>query len=71
MVVRRWFPAATTVTVNPTPATPHNYGCGPTTFCAGGSVTLTSSAASLKRHEKRTKTPDNFVIYPLNTQNLN
>ncbi|HKO54399.1 MAG TPA: hypothetical protein VJ276_00895, partial [Thermoanaerobaculia bacterium] len=38
--------AATTVTVNPTPATPTITPGGPTTFCAGGSVTLTSSAAS-------------------------
>jgi hypothetical protein len=37
--------AATTVTVNPIPATPTITG-GPTTFCAGGSVTLTSSSAS-------------------------
>ena len=38
--------AATTVTVNPTPATPTITPGGPTTFCTGGSVTLTSSAAS-------------------------
>jgi len=38
--------AATTVTVNPTPATPTITAGGPTTFCAGGSVTLTSSSAS-------------------------
>jgi hypothetical protein len=38
--------AATTVTVNPIPATPTITPGGPTTFCAGGSVTLTSSAAS-------------------------
>ena len=37
---------ATTVTVNPTPATPTIAASGPTTFCTGGSVTLTSSAAS-------------------------
>ena len=37
--------AITTVTVNPTPATPTITG-GPTTFCAGGSVILTSSAGS-------------------------
>jgi hypothetical protein len=34
------------VTVNPIPATPTITPGGPTTFCAGGSVTLTSSAAS-------------------------
>jgi hypothetical protein len=34
------------VTVNPLPATPTITPGGPTTFCAGGSVTLTSSAAS-------------------------
>src|SRR5213075_1507732 len=38
--------AATVVTVNPLPATPTVTPSGPTTFCAGGSVTLTSSAAS-------------------------
>nr|WP_294862137.1 T9SS type A sorting domain-containing protein [uncultured Fluviicola sp.] len=35
-----------TITVNPTPATPTITPGGPTTFCAGGSVTLTSSAAT-------------------------
>jgi hypothetical protein len=38
--------AATAVTVNPIPATPTITPGGPTTFCAGGSVTLTSSSAS-------------------------
>jgi hypothetical protein len=38
--------AATTVTVNPIPATPTITPGGPTTFCAGGSVGLTSSSAS-------------------------
>jgi hypothetical protein len=38
--------SATVVTVNPLPATPTITPGGPTTFCAGGSVTLTSSAAS-------------------------
>jgi hypothetical protein len=38
--------APTTVTVNPIPATPTIAAGGPTTFCAGGSVTLTSSSAS-------------------------
>jgi hypothetical protein len=38
--------AATTVTVNPIPPTPTITPSGPTTFCAGGSVTLTSSSAS-------------------------
>ncbi|HEV2722150.1 MAG TPA: hypothetical protein VG323_19165, partial [Thermoanaerobaculia bacterium] len=38
--------SATVVTVNPLPATPTITPSGPTTFCAGGSVTLTSSAAS-------------------------
>jgi Carboxypeptidase regulatory-like domain/HYR domain/Ig-like domain CHU_C associated len=38
--------SATSVTVNPTPATPTVTPGGPTTFCAGGSVTLTSSSAS-------------------------
>ncbi|MEP7163057.1 MAG: GEVED domain-containing protein [Ferruginibacter sp.] len=38
---------ATTVTVNPLPATPTiSTGGGATTFCAGGSVTLTSSSAT-------------------------
>jgi hypothetical protein len=38
--------AATVVTVNPTPATPTITPGGPTTFCAGGNVTLQSSAAT-------------------------
>lgn len=38
--------AATTVTVNPTPSTPTITPGGPTTFCTGGSVTLTSSSAT-------------------------
>ncbi len=37
---------ATTVTVNPIPATPTITAGGPTTFCTGGSVTLTASACS-------------------------
>jgi hypothetical protein len=37
---------ATVVTVNPTPPTPTITPGGPTTFCAGGSVTLTSSSAT-------------------------
>ncbi len=36
----------TTVTVNPAPATPTISAGGPTTFCAGGSVVLTSSSAT-------------------------
>lgn len=35
-----------TITVNPVPAAPTVTPGGPTTFCAGGSVTLTSSAAT-------------------------
>jgi hypothetical protein len=38
--------SATTVIVNPIPATPTITPDGPTTFCAGGNVTLTSSNAS-------------------------
>jgi hypothetical protein len=38
--------SATTVVVNPIPATPTITPGGPTTFCAGGSVTLTSSSAT-------------------------
>jgi hypothetical protein len=38
--------ASTSVTVNPIPATPTITPGGPTTFCAGGSVTLTSSSAT-------------------------
>jgi hypothetical protein len=38
--------AGTTVTVNPNPATPTIGAGGPLTFCAGGSVTLTSSSAT-------------------------
>jgi hypothetical protein len=38
--------SSTAVTVNPTPATPTVTPGGPTTFCAGGSVTLTSSSAT-------------------------
>ncbi len=37
---------ATTVTVSPLPATPTATAGGPTTFCAGGSVVLTSSATN-------------------------
>src|SRR5207247_64985 len=37
--------AATTVTVNPLP-TPSVTASGPTTFCAGGSVTLTASSGA-------------------------
>ncbi len=38
--------AGTTVTINPTPSTPTIAASGPTTFCAGGSVVLTSSAST-------------------------
>ena len=38
--------AATSVTVNPTPATPTISAPGGTTFCASGTVTLTSSSAT-------------------------
>jgi hypothetical protein len=38
--------SATTVTVNPTPATPTITPGGPTTFCTGGSVSLSSSSAT-------------------------
>src|SRR5258705_13465407 len=38
--------SATTVRVSPIPATPTITPGGPTTFCTGGSVTLTSSSAS-------------------------
>ncbi|HSX61614.1 MAG TPA: carboxypeptidase-like regulatory domain-containing protein, partial [Tahibacter sp.] len=38
--------STTTVTVNPSPSTPTITPGGPTTFYAGGSVTLTSSSAS-------------------------
>ena len=38
--------SGTTVTVNSLPATPTITAGGPTSFCAGGSVTLTSSAGS-------------------------
>src|SRR5664280_93002 len=38
--------AATVVTVNALPITPTITASGPTTFCAGGSVTLTSSAGT-------------------------
>ncbi len=37
--------AATIIEVNPLPATPTITASGPTTFCAGGSITLTSSPA--------------------------
>ncbi|WP_414655244.1 hypothetical protein, partial [Flavobacterium sp. UBA7682] len=40
------FSAATTVTVNPLPATPSISASGATTFCDGGSITLTSSSAT-------------------------
>src|SRR5205823_13691370 len=38
--------AATTVTVNPIPATPTINAGGPTTFCAGANITLTSSSGT-------------------------
>jgi hypothetical protein len=38
--------SATTVTVNSIPSTPTISAGGPTTFCTGGSVTLTSSSAN-------------------------
>jgi len=38
--------APSVVTVNPVPATPTITAGGPTSFCSGGSVTLTSSAAT-------------------------
>ena len=38
--------SGTTVTVNPTPAAPSITAGGATTFCSGGSVTLTSSAGT-------------------------
>jgi large repetitive protein len=38
--------AGTNVTVNPLPATPTITAGGPTTFCTGGSVVLTSSSAT-------------------------
>jgi|GEM_PF-441052 len=38
--------APTNITLNPIPATPTISASGPTTFCTGGSVILTSSAAS-------------------------
>ncbi|MCK6648124.1 MAG: hypothetical protein L6Q66_00565, partial [Bacteroidia bacterium] len=38
--------ASATVTVNPLPSTPTVSASGPTTFCTGGSVTLTSSSAT-------------------------
>ncbi len=38
--------SSTTVTVNPIPATPVITAGGPTTFCTGGSVVLTSSSAT-------------------------
>ncbi|MBL7946481.1 MAG: HYR domain-containing protein, partial [Flavobacteriales bacterium] len=38
--------ATTTVVVNPTPVTPVITASGSTTFCSGGSVTLTSSSAT-------------------------
>jgi len=37
---------STTITVHPTPATPTITASGPTTFCEGNSVVLTSSAAA-------------------------
>ncbi|TSJ42502.1 PKD domain-containing protein [Fluviicola chungangensis] len=38
--------ATTTITVNPTPSTPTITAGGATTFCSGGSVTLTSSSGN-------------------------
>ncbi|TAL78321.1 MAG: gliding motility-associated C-terminal domain-containing protein, partial [Bacteroidetes bacterium] len=50
--------AATVVTVNALPVTPTITTGGPTTFCAGGSVTLTSSAGTSYLWSNAATTPD-------------
>ncbi|MBF4466092.1 T9SS sorting signal type C domain-containing protein [Flavobacterium sp. LC2016-12] len=52
---------ATTVTVNPKPATPAITPSGSTTFCEGGSVTLTSSVGSSYLWSTGATTP-NIVV---------
>jgi uncharacterized protein YodC (DUF2158 family) len=50
------------VTVNPLPATPTITPSGPTTFCAGDSVTLTSSSAS-GNHWSTGATTQSITVY--------
>jgi len=54
--------AATVVTANSLPATPSITASGPTTFCAGGSVTLTSSVSSTYLWSNGATTPSINVI---------
>jgi gliding motility-associated-like protein len=54
--------AATVVTANSLPATPTITASGPTTFCAGGSVTLTSSVSSTYLWSNGATTPSINVI---------
>src|SRR5664280_2785349 len=66
---------ATIVTVNALPATPTITAGGPTTFCAGGSVTLTSSAGSTYLWSTGATTPTINVtiggIYTVRVTNAN
>ena len=52
---------ATVVTVNALPGTPTITANGPTTFCAGGSVTLTSSAGTIYLWSNGATTPSIYV----------
>jgi gliding motility-associated-like protein len=66
---------ATIVTVNALPATPTITASGPTTFCAGGSVILTSSAGSTYLWSTGATTPNINVtiggIYTVRVTNAN
>jgi gliding motility-associated-like protein len=53
--------AATVVTVNALPITPTITAGGPTTFCAGGSVTLTSSAGTSYLWSNGASTPSIII----------
>ena len=55
---------ATVVTVNALPTTPTITASGPTTFCAGGSVTLTSDAGSTYLWSNAAITQNIYVTTP-------
>ena len=64
------------VTVNPLPATPTVYATGPLAFCAGGSVTLSSSATSGNRWSTGGQGPvisvtasGSYTVFAISAQN--
>lgn len=67
--------AATSVTVNPLPVTPVITAAGPTSFCSGGNVTLTSSAGATYLWSNGATTPSINVSasgnYSVTTTNAN